>query len=247
MSQSYIVRWVNVAPGHTISWSLQPNKKSLNFGIFKHPGTKGGVSSNLPTSAIFDPDAPAHSTPIIEQNDGLRKRGSVSKHQPTNVVEKLESIGLKCVEWTGKCEADKVSMGRYDVPDGGSGMYGLVLDNTFSKTVSKTATFVLMTHPTNAPPKSASLMRFNQEDAHSHASSSYRSPPLSAVSQSTESLPQGTPTAVPTLNLPKHGGNKSHTGVMYKKRRKRNQGWGRRYFSLDFTSSTLSYLSLIHI
>jgi hypothetical protein len=32
-----------------------------------------------------------------------------------------------------------------------------------------------------------------------------------------------------------------HTGVLQKRRRKRHQGWARRFFSLDFTSSTLSY------
>jgi hypothetical protein len=31
-SKSYLVRWVNVTSGHTISWSVQPHKKSLNFG-----------------------------------------------------------------------------------------------------------------------------------------------------------------------------------------------------------------------
>lgn len=29
MTQSYIVRWVKVDEGHTISWSVQPHKKSM--------------------------------------------------------------------------------------------------------------------------------------------------------------------------------------------------------------------------
>jgi len=158
-------------------------------------------------------------------------------------VEKLESIGLKCVEWTGKCEADKVSTGKYDVAEGQGGMYGLVFDNTFSKQASKTATFVLMTHPTNAPPKSGSLLRFTQDHERGQVSAS---PSLRAASQSTESLPMDGQVQVPSLRLPKdHAngtvGNSYYTGVMYKKRRKRNQGYARRFFSLDFTSSTLSY------
>lgn len=28
-SQSYIVRWVNVEEGNTLSWSVQPHKKSM--------------------------------------------------------------------------------------------------------------------------------------------------------------------------------------------------------------------------
>jgi len=194
---------------------------------------------------VFDPDVAAPSTPTIE-NDGPRPKrgGSVSKSQPpTNVVEKLESVGLKCVEWTGKCEADKVSTGKYDVTEGQGGMYGLVFDNTFSKQASKTATFVLMTHPTNAPPKSGSLSRFTQDHERNPASNS---PSLRADSQSTESLPTDGHGAVPSLRLPKDAtlgrfGNNFYTGIMYKKRRKRNQGYARRFFSLDFTSSTLSY------
>jgi len=51
------------------------------------------------------------------------RRGSVYAN---NVVEKLQGLGLKSVAWTGKCEADKVSLGRYDVQAGEGGMYGLV-------------------------------------------------------------------------------------------------------------------------
>ncbi len=46
-------------------------------------------------------------------------------------------------------------MGTYDVQVGKSGMFGLVLDNTFSKQTSKHATFVFLTYPTGAPPQGA--------------------------------------------------------------------------------------------
>ena len=29
------MRWIHVSAANTISWSIQPHKKSLNFGIFK--------------------------------------------------------------------------------------------------------------------------------------------------------------------------------------------------------------------
>lgn len=36
--QSYIVRWVKVDEGHTISWSVQPHKKSMYVLVFpSHP------------------------------------------------------------------------------------------------------------------------------------------------------------------------------------------------------------------
>ena len=44
--------------------------------------------------------------------------------------------------WTGRCEADRVTIGQYDVPDGEDGMYGMVFDNTFTNQTSKTVNFV---------------------------------------------------------------------------------------------------------
>ncbi|KAF2205556.1 hypothetical protein GQ43DRAFT_407177 [Delitschia confertaspora ATCC 74209] len=251
-SKSYLVRWVNVSAGHTISWSIQPHKKSINFGIFKHPGTNNGLTPNLPASATFE----APSIPAVETFHG-RPRGlsnAASRNDKTLVFEKLQAIGLKKVHWVGKCEADKVTVGTYDVPDGEGGMYGLVFDNTFSKTVSKTATFVLMTYPTNAPPKSGHHMHYAQAMAGGSAPSlTARSSPSLGPAASTESLPHesfgGKKAFLEARPKSSYGntepqltaGSTFFSGVLQKKRRKRNQGYARRFFSLDFTSSTLSY------
>jgi hypothetical protein len=239
--QSYLVRWVNVTSGHTISWSVQPHKKSINFGIFKHPGTATDATPHLPSSATFEagPGTPSLEPPIT------RGRGaSTSRNDRTVVLEKLSAIGLKQVQWHGKCEADLVSMGTYDVPAGEGGMYGLVFDNTFSKTVSKTATFVLMTYPTNAAPKSGHHMHYAQALAGVSTTSLPGSSPSLGPMESSESLPQARGERPRSNYGPKQGslsGSSFLTGVLQKKRRKRNQGYARRFFSLDFTSSTLSY------
>lgn len=237
---------------HTISWSIQPHKKSVNFGIFKHPGTKNGETPNLPSTASAGLDTP-QTAAGVEAAAG-RPRGSsigangpganASRNDRTLVVEKLQGIGLKPVAWTGKCEADKVSMGRYDVPEGEGGMYGLVFDNTFSKQVSKTATFVLMTHPTNAAPKSGHHLHFST----AVGGSASPSLPPGDFGESTDDLAQEPMVAADPRPRSRHvaeattpGGSLFYTGVLLKKRRKRNQGYARRFFSLDFTSSTLSY------
>ncbi|KAF2830712.1 hypothetical protein CC86DRAFT_166432 [Ophiobolus disseminans] len=238
-SKSYLVRWVNVSAGHTISWSIQPHKKSVNFGIFKHPGTATGATPHLPSSATFEAGP---STPALEV-PGTRGRGlSTSRNDRTVVLEKLSAIGLKQVQWHGKCEADQVSLGTYDVPAGEGGMYGLVFDNTFSKTVSKQATFVLMTYPTNAAPKSGHHMRYAQAGAGGSSTSLPKSSPSMGPIESSESLPQAFADRSRSAQKSGSASNSSFlTGVLHKKRRKRNQGHARRFFSLDFTSSTLSY------
>ncbi|KAI2697334.1 hypothetical protein CBS147332_8808 [Penicillium roqueforti] len=216
-SKSYFVRWINVSANYTISWSIQPHKKSVNFGIFKHPGKSSVLSSHIPASDSQSTDS-TENLPATATTAGARQ-------QPSAVIEKLTGIGLKPIKWTGKCEADKITQGTYDVPFSEGGNYALVFDNTFSKQISKTLTLVLLTYPTGLQPPSS----------------------VSQPGASTESLPQpktrrrGNSRA--TLNsLQVDASNQNvYTGLLQKRRRKRHQGWARRFFSLDFTSCTLSY------
>ncbi|KAI4854537.1 hypothetical protein E4T44_00112 [Aureobasidium sp. EXF-8845] len=247
-SRSYIVRWVNVNEGHSIGWSVQPHKKSINFGIFKHPGTKNGLAPGMPTSssATLEPPPSAHSNDE-HSNDGRKRRSSVAKHEASTVMEKLHNIGLRCVEWVGNCEADKVRVGTYDVAPGQGGMYGLVFDNTFSKTVSKTATLVLMTHPTNAPPKSRAQLKAQPSTPNLKASPRIAATPGASVEslgkelESIQSAKGRRSSFIPSL-MP----HDIHSGTLGKRRRKKGQGYARRFFSLDFTSGTLSYYRNSH-
>ncbi|MCJ1442543.1 MAG: hypothetical protein MMC23_003039 [Stictis urceolatum] len=248
-SKSYLVRWVDVKAEHTISWSIQPHKKSINFGIFKHPGSHIAPPPRADSSTFEAPPTP-----------GLKAEGSdaFSRDAPSVAVEKLKSIGLKLVNWHGTCEANQVTTGTYNVAKTEGGMYALVFDNTFAKQFSKTATFVLLTYPTNAAPQQNHQIRGVQGGvAGSSQTKSIRHkksrPKLGADAgqpRSSDSLP--------THSLFHDGANSDflagskdlgesttssnfYTGILQKRRRKRHQGYARRYFSLDFSSSTLSY------
>jgi len=142
-------------------------------------------------------------------------------------------------------------MGTYGITSGQAGMYGLVFDNTFSKTVSKTATFVLLTYPTNAPPNSTHHLHNLQATPGAMSSAislgaKSQSPRLNAVaSESVDSL-QSSLVGRRSRAMSEAGrvdgesGN-SYVGILLKRRRKRGQGYARRYFSLDYVSCTLSY------
>lgn len=218
------MRWINVSASHTISWSIQPHKKSVNFGIFKHPGQSTVLNSSVPASDSHSTASNEH-LPATATNPG-------SRNQPSAVIEKLTTIGLKPMKWVGKCEADRISQGTYDVPPKEAGNYALVFDNTFSKQISKTVTLVLLTYPTGLQPYGSA------------AASISRSQPTG----SSDSLPQPRTrrrgNSRSTLNAQPSdlsGSSTVHTGQLQKRRRKRHQGWARRFFSLDFTSCTLSY------
>ncbi|KAI1201006.1 Oxysterol-binding protein-domain-containing protein [Nemania serpens] len=246
-SKSYIVRWVKVEEGHTLSWSIQPDRKSINFGIVKHPGS--GATKLHSVSGHLDSS--------LEQLDGADgggqgggpKNGLFAKKDASTAREQLASKGFILVKWHGKCEADKVSMGTHDITAGQGGMFGLIFDNTFSKQLSKTATLVILTYPTGAPPQGAHYLPNVQTapgTAGSRTSLGKPSPSLGTVAaDSSESLHSHGAGETPMSSAGRSDGFSSaspyHTGTLYKRRRKKGQGHARRFFSLDYSSCTLSY------
>lgn len=128
-------------------------------------------------------------------------------------------------------------------------MYGLVFDNTFSKTVSKAVTFVLLTYVTGAAPSSHAAPGggIQGEGGKSMAMALGGRPNMVAAGESVDSFhshaqsvdsSRGTSSAGKPAELPVPT---FHVGTLHKRRRKRGQGYARRYFSLDFQSCTLSY------
>ncbi|KAG5929002.1 hypothetical protein E4U42_007499 [Claviceps africana] len=242
-SKSYIVRWVKVDEDNTLSWSVQPNKKSINFGIVKHPGT--GAAATLSTNGD-EFDGSAH---VAGVTDG--KGGRFPKKEAT-AQDLLTSKGFIPISWHGKCEADKVSRGTYDVRTGDGGMYGLVFDNTFSKQTSKTATFVVLTYPTGAPPQTTTnLPNLQLPNAQASQSSLGKlGTPLNEheAAASVDSLPSAgraraasSATKSDMAGAPPGASSHCHAGTLSKRRRKKGQGYARRFFSLDFCTCTLSY------
>ncbi|PYH92942.1 hypothetical protein BO71DRAFT_328769 [Aspergillus ellipticus CBS 707.79] len=219
-SKSYFVRWVPVKSAHTISWSIQPHKKSINFGIFKHPGHSAVLGSNT--------NLPATESQSTDSSENLP--ATAAGRPNASIIEKLTAIGLKQIQWIGKCEAERIVRGTYDVPANGGGNYALVFDNTFSKQISKTVTLALLTYPCALPPQSVPVPHASSQPADAADAGK----PLAARRR-------GNSMAQPPPLISDSDSAKNYTGVLHKRRRKRHQGWARRFFSLDYTSSTLSY------
>ena len=240
---------MDVKAGHTISWSIQPHKKPINFGIFKHPGSGIAPTPKAPTSTFEVPP-----TPGFRPVDGSHE----SAHSPnasSTAIEKLKGIGLTLKLWYGTCEANQVSSGEYAVPEKEGGMYALVFDNTFAKTFSKTATFVLLTYPTDSAPQSNhQVHHFQGTSSGSVVSSKTKTKMKQKLERrrSSDSIPRGegsidqviassAPAPSRVESSESSVNSNFYTGILQKRRRKRHQGYARRFFSLDFASSTLSY------
>ena len=155
--------------------------------------------------------------------------------------------------WHGRCEPGSLTQGVYEVPIGEGGDYVLVFDNTYSRTVAKTVSFSLMTYSTSMPPPMTHTVQ-----GHRHASNASMHKPQSMPAVRPDvpqlSINPGAGKALNHIGTPVQSSNTTkrlvievdaslnlHTGYLKKRRRKKGQGWGRRYFSLDKATSTLSY------
>ena len=180
--------------------------------------------------------------------------GHGSKSAASSATEKLKAIGLIPISWYGTCEPGRVSTGKQNVPKDEAGMYALVFDNTFAKQFSKNVTFVLLTYPTDSAPNQNHHMRYIQGPDSTNSlrdnSASRKAPVQRESSESVaqsgaqpSKLPNGTDETRDQLSGQSESSLASNffTGVLQKRRRKRHQGYARRFFSLDFTTSTLSY------
>ena len=155
-------------------------------------------------------------------------------------------------------------------------MYALVFDNTFAKQFSKAATFVLLTYPTASPPQSnhqshhihgsvAGSSTNIKESAVSNGGGEFdvsrkasRQP--SQALRRFESSDSATKRPIPSTNsaantpvlqttecpIESQAGSNFFTGILQKRRRKRHQGYARRFFSLDLSTCTLSYYHSRH-
>lgn len=206
----------------------------------KHPGS--GATSLV--SSTGD-DLQTGASQIQGVSEG--KSGRLPKRE-TTAQDLLANKGFIPIKWLGKCEADKVSMGTHDVSSGEGGMYGLVFDNTFSKQTSKTATFVILAYPTGAPPQTTShLPNLQLPQGASQTSLGKHVPNLDGVaSASSDSLHShaARPNSMSGKSDGGGGGGPPanyHVGNLSKRRRKKGQGYARRFFSLDYSTCTLSY------
>ncbi|KAI0999027.1 hypothetical protein K3495_g9168 [Podosphaera aphanis] len=247
-SKSYIVRWIMIEQGHTISWSIQPHKKSINFGIFKHPKTSGTPSQFISGASDFDNDP--SSLLQVESGHEKSRRTSNTRNDASTALEQLKAKGFILIKWYGKCEADKAFTGTHEVSVDNGGMYGLIFDNTFSKQLSKTATVVLLTYPSNTSPHTTHSHQMNTPSTISskkipgldkEISKSASASTLSDNHEKFNTVARDLKTTTSTFGQGRDISKNNHVGVLSKRRRRKGQGFARRFFSLDFATCTLSY------
>ena len=226
--------FTSATPCNTLSCSY--------FGVVKHPGSGSTLLSPMAGGDVEGSGSHTHGV-----SDAKSSRSS---KKDSTAQELLASKGFIPIRWCGRYEADKVSIGTHDVLAGQGGMYGLVFDNTLSKQTSKTATFVVLTYPIDMPPQTANhlpnlqLPNAERSEGSLGKYGSTRLEGTGVASSSVDSLPSHHADGGKSTSASHRDGTRSptrHTGNLSKRRRKKGQGYARRFFSLDFSTCTLSY------
>ncbi|KAK9364696.1 Oxysterol-binding protein-domain-containing protein [Lipomyces kononenkoae] len=242
-SKAFLIKWVLVPDSCSIQWQLKPNKKSINFGIFRRsPGLKDKEPrSSQSDSAQIDR---LRSSSVVTITSPAPGGTSPTSFSGASLDERLVQSGLQPVYWLGKCHANATLKGSYIVASGSGGMFAFVFDNTFSKTLSKTVQFaqsiVLVKDADLLAGRSATtvtLPSINRRRRKPVAPDVRQPNPQSSANPGDGSSPAVEPNSVPTPGVD----DRYHSGVLLKKRRKRLQGYARRYFMLDCDAGMLSY------
>lgn len=195
-----------------IKWVAVPENSSVTYQI---KPVKRSINLGL-YRKISMPDLVTNSTAeIIDLSDDKshRRRSVVSSHNTEPLEDRLQKNGLEKVEWLGRCEPDELRKGSFDVKAGSGGMYALVLDNTFSKSTAKTVMF------------SQRVVVNNTE----------------SIDRLTARPPQEVEKRVIDTESGCLSDGRHLSGILWKRKRKKLQGFAKRYFTLDYKYGTFNY------
>ncbi|KAK9476825.1 Oxysterol-binding protein-domain-containing protein [Lipomyces japonicus] len=221
-SKAFLIKWISVPDNSSIRWQLKPNKKSINFGIFKRVENKTHVQSSSSTNRVRSASVSTLAPSSTNNVNVTVGSGSLN--------DKLTHSGLSPVYLHGKCQSGTMLKGSFYVDIGSGGIFAFVFDNTFSKTISKTVQFAHSIQSTKTSHELSTTVTTTQ-NAHSRRRKSM------ALSSNSKSGLSAVAADAKRDDLDDY----FFQGVLLKKRRKKLQGYARRYFKLDSNAGMLSY------
>lgn len=232
-AKDFLIKWVNAPESSSLKWQAKPLKKSINFAIYQRnenaiPSQESLVTNEEDTSDFSaDSNEPGLPNRLNSQTSSTRMRSSSvasvnqitelgvfrSKSRSSTFSSNLNSSNLTLVKNYNKLLPDELVKGSFKAEKGGT--FAFVFDNSFSKTVAKTVLF---------------STKISLKDNSAYADHQIKDTEVNALeSESTSD----------NILRPKNG--ELMQGVLLKKRRKKMQGYTKRFFILNFKYGTLSY------
>ncbi|OBA23905.1 hypothetical protein METBIDRAFT_76827 [Metschnikowia bicuspidata var. bicuspidata NRRL YB-4993] len=234
-AKDFLVKWVNAPDNSSIKWQVKSLKKSINFAIYQKNDLVPVPMENLPEETILRSELPGfesnislnsqvpacnlRSTSVASVNTISRLSTFKSRSRSSTFSSSLSNSGLILVKDYYKLLPDELVRGVYQADKGGT--FAFVFDNTFSKTTGKKVLF------------SAKISNGESEN------SSKISPIQNYQHNSQADHLNGSEKTTANILWPKDG--ELMQGVLSKKRRKKLQGFTKRFFILNFKYGTLSY------
>lgn len=240
-NRSFVIRWIGGIQGDEIEYQVKPLKRSVKLEIYKKP--RSSLIGNSPSSVHIVPDTKTllenktrslsnrNLSTVSEGKNGSdcslatqepRKSLSLSniqrQSQEMPLSERLVTSGFTLVKSVGIVAGNRRESGLLTVKNNDY-YYAFVLDNTYSKNAKKKILF------------SAAVV--SGDEARSARSLKFpKSPALPQDVSFTVSQQEG---------IVRVGQGRYLQGFLFKKRRKKHQGFKKRFFSLDYKYGTLFY------
>lgn len=244
-SKDFLIKWVNLPENSIIDWQVKPLKKSINFSIYRKNDILDETSSpddslsqrNNSSSTVNSSGA---STP--QPSSRLRSKSLTSVNRHTEPIFKTKSRSstlntninsgdLMLIKDYHKLISDELVHGKLDVST--PGVYAFIFDNSFSKTIGKKILF------------STKILAKEFQAGDYPSPVSPPTQPSTAADEDIKALPENGHVKMTqggqgsNILRPKNG--ELLQSVLLKKRRKKLQGFVKRYFVLNIKYGTLSY------
>lgn len=233
-AKDFLVKWVNAPDNCSIKWQVKPLKKSINFSFYRRNDipaeSEEDVFDDIPSSSTADsanilgtqkekdlapPTARVRSSSVASVNKITELAAYKTKSRSSVFLENINKPDLALVKKYDKLIAGELVKGTCEVKKGG--VFAFIFDNSFSKTTGKKVLF------------SAKIVSDGnyRELVHSNAAAEWKSIPDH-----------------PTENILRPKDGELMQGVLLKRRRKKLQGFTKRFFILNFKYGTLSYFKI---
>lgn len=252
--KDFLVKWVHAPDNSVIDWQIKPLKKSINFAIYRKNDVESVPSSDTTIATLelpfqsqnllpYDENVPV-SPPRIRSNSVASvhtitetfKRDKSSRS--SSISSNLSKSDMTLVKDYFKLISDELVHGKYQVTKGG--MFAFIFDNSFSKTTGKKVLFstkILLPSPDMA---AAGPQHMWRRAPNNFTLGGNNKNVLFSVGGSVTNL-NSLQTHSPGDNILRPKNGELMLSVLLKRRRKKLQGFTKRFFILNFKYGTLSY------
>lgn len=216
-SKDFLIKWFHAADNLVIDWQVTPQKKLINFAIYRkvEDATLGVDIKDLVDHGSDDHSGRSRLELLLLVN---RVTSLIYKlKQRLGTFNLLNSTDLTLVKNYYKLLGNETVHGKLEVQQGG--VFAFVFDNSFSKTIAKKVLFSAVIELLTLLVAATPLVLNDDEGADASADQGFEH--------------------IGTQGLQKQG--ELLQGVLLKRKRKKLQGFTKRYFILLFKYGTLSY------